>query len=123
MPRDIGRSRRHGLPDEVAAAGLTGRGGAGFPTGRKMHTVASSRGATIVVANGMESESASEKDQALLARAPHLVLDGISLAADAVGASETHLCLAQHRDWLTDIVVAAAAERDRAGLDRIPVTI
>ena len=123
MPRDIGRSRRHGLPDEVAAAGLTGRGGAGFPTGRKMHTVASSRGATIVVANGMESEPASEKDQALLARAPHLVLDGISLAADAVGATETHLCLARTRQWQLDEVRAAVAERDRAGLDRIPITV
>jgi NADH:ubiquinone oxidoreductase subunit F (NADH-binding) len=71
----------------------------------------------------MESEPASEKDQALLARVPHLVLDGIALAAEAVGADEAHLCLALDRDWLTDIVKAAAAERDRARLDRIPVTV
>jgi NADH:ubiquinone oxidoreductase subunit F (NADH-binding) len=122
LPRGIARGR-HGLVEQVAAAGLTGRGGAGFPTGTKMHTVASGRGQTVVVANGMESEPASEKDQALLARAPHLVLDGISLAADAVGAAEAHLCLARTRQWLIDSVRAAVAERHRAGLDRIPITV
>jgi NADH:ubiquinone oxidoreductase subunit F (NADH-binding) len=109
--------------DQVAAAGLTGRGGASFPTGTKLRSVASGRGPAVVVANGMESEPASEKDQALLARAPHLVLDGIALAAAAVGAAEAHLCLAQDRDWLTDIVIAAVAERERAKLDRVPVAV
>ena len=111
------------LIEQVAAAGLTGRGGAGFPTGTKMRTVASARGPAVVVANGMESEPASEKDQALLARAPHLVLDGIALAAEAVGASEAHLCLASSRDWLLDGVMRAVAERERARLDPVPVTV
>ncbi len=68
------------LPGSPAAAGLDS------PPATKMRTVASKRGPAVVVANGMESEPASEKDQALLARAPHLVLDGIALAAEAVGA-------------------------------------
>ena len=119
----VGHRGPGSLIDEVSAAGLTGRGGAGFPTGTKLRSVASGRGPAVVVANGMESEPASEKDQALLARAPHLVLDGIALAAEAVGATEAHLCLAQGRDWLTDIVTAAVAERERARLDRIPVTV
>ncbi len=111
------------LIDQVTAAGLTGRGGASFPTGTKLRAVASGRGPAVVVANGMESEPASEKDQALLARAPHLVLDGIALAVESVGAAEAHLCLAQDRDWLTAIVTTAAAERERARLDRIPVAV
>jgi NADH:ubiquinone oxidoreductase subunit F (NADH-binding) len=119
----VGRRGQGSLIDQVAAAGLTGRGGAGFPTGTKLRSVAAGRGPAVVVANGVESEPASEKDQALLARAPHLVFDGIALAAAAVGANEAHLCLAQDRDWVTDIVKAAAAERDRARLDGIPVTI
>ncbi|MBO0837306.1 MAG: SLBB domain-containing protein [Actinobacteria bacterium] len=119
----VGRRGPSSIIDQVAEAGLTGRGGAGFPTGTKMRSVASRRGPAVVVANGMESEPASEKDQALLARAPHLVLDGISLAAEAVGASEAHLCLALHRNWLTDIVATAVGERMRARIDRIPVTL
>src|SRR5580692_761409 len=120
---DVSGRARHRLLDEVAAARLTGRGGAGFPTGVKMRTVASKRGPAVVVANGVESEPASEKDQALLARAPHLVLDGIALAADAVGAREAHLCLARTRDWLMDTVLAAVEERRQAGLDPVPVSV
>jgi NADH:ubiquinone oxidoreductase subunit F (NADH-binding) len=114
---------RPGLVAEIAAARLTGRGGAGFPTGVKMRTVASKRGPAVVVANGMESEPASEKDQALLARAPHLVLDGIGLAAEAVGASEAYLCLPRTRGWLIDSVLAAVAERQRAGIDPVPISV
>jgi NADH:ubiquinone oxidoreductase subunit F (NADH-binding) len=117
------RRGSHDLLDEVAAARLTGRGGAGFPTAVKMRTVASKRGLAVVVANGMESEPASEKDQALLARAPHLVLDGIVLAAEAVGANEAHLCLPRTRDWLIDSVLAAVDERRRADLERVPICV
>ena len=110
---------RHGvLIDAVTQAGLTGRGGAGFPTGVKMASVASRRGQAVVVANGMESEPASEKDKALLARAPHLVLDGAVLAASAVGARTLHVCLPRSRDWLISIVADAVAERERFGADR-----
>ena len=102
----------------MAAAGLTGRGGAGFPTGIKMRSVAAGRGPKVVVANGMESEPASEKDQALLARAPHLVLDGAVLAARAVGADTVHVCLEQDRDAAGRRGrPARCSERERAGLD------
>jgi NADH:ubiquinone oxidoreductase subunit F (NADH-binding) len=111
------------LTEQVTAAGLTGRGGAGFPTGTKMRAVAERRGPAVLVANGMESEPASEKDQALLARAPHLVLDGIQAAAGAVGATEACLCLPRSRDWLIDIVMAAIRERQQAGLDTVPVEV
>ncbi len=123
-------SRRHGpvrsldhagaaLIDQVDHAGLTGRGGAGFPTGTKLRAVAAQRGQKAVVANGMESEPDSEKDQALLARSPHLVLDGMELAAGAVGAEVAHLCLPRTRPWLTEIVLAALEERASAGPDDV----
>ena len=83
---------RAGQVIEVAErSGLLGRGGAGFPTGRKMRTVAAGGRRTVVVANGAEGEPASAKDKLLLTRAPHLVLDGIQLAARAVKADEAHL--------------------------------
>ncbi|HEY2793944.1 MAG TPA: NADH-ubiquinone oxidoreductase-F iron-sulfur binding region domain-containing protein, partial [Micromonosporaceae bacterium] len=76
----------------VAAAGLTGHGGAGFPTHRKLDATAGTTN-PIVIGNGAESEPASRKDHTLLRISPHLVLDGLALAARAVGAAETHLYL------------------------------
>jgi len=115
---------RHGtLIDAVTHAGLTGRGGAGFPTGVKMRSVASRRGQPVVVANGMESEPASEKDKALLARAPHLVLDGAVLAATAIGAGAVHLCLPRSREWLIAIARQAVAERERFGADQVAIEV
>src|SRR5882762_7410892 len=64
-------------------AGLTGRGGAGFPTWRKL--------AAVAIGNGAEGEPASAKDRTLLTRTPHLVLDGLQLAAEAVGAADCYL--------------------------------
>jgi NADH:ubiquinone oxidoreductase subunit F (NADH-binding) len=104
------------LADVVAEAGLTGRGGAGFPTGTKLQAVAARRGPAVVVANGMESEPASRKDHALLARAPHLVLDGAVLAAEAVRADVVHVCLPRTKPQLADQVRAAVADRYRSGI-------
>jgi NADH:ubiquinone oxidoreductase subunit F (NADH-binding) len=113
---------------EVDRAGLVGRGGAAFPAGRKLRAVAGhSRGpgprraGAVVVANGAESEPASAKDKMLLTRAPHLVLDGIAAAADAVGASRGYLTLHAGSDELALQLAAAVAER--AGLDPVPVEI
>ncbi|WP_327138761.1 NADH-ubiquinone oxidoreductase-F iron-sulfur binding region domain-containing protein [Nocardia sp. NBC_01327] len=79
-----------GLIDMVAAAGLRGRGGAGFPVARKM-AAAAADGRPIVIANGAEGEPESRKDAVLLAHAPHLVLDGLTVVAQAIGARECHL--------------------------------
>jgi NADH:ubiquinone oxidoreductase subunit F (NADH-binding) len=107
--------------DVVDASGLTGRGGAGFPTGRKMRSVADGprRGGKVVVANGAEGEPASSKDRLLLTRLPHLVLDGIVLAAWAVGAAEAYLCVHDHETELMGWLNAAVAERD----DPVPIRV
>ncbi|MFF0454098.1 NADH-ubiquinone oxidoreductase-F iron-sulfur binding region domain-containing protein [Nocardia africana] len=99
--------------DVVSAAGLTGRGGAGFPVARKLAAVAGGRRA-VVVANGAEGEPASDKDAVLLWRAPHLVLDGLSVAAAAVGAQHCHLYAPQ---LLLDPIRHALAERQSTGYD------
>lgn len=115
------RLRGAALLREVERSGLTGRGGAAYPTGRKLSAVrerAGLRGA-VVIANGMESEPASAKDAALLARAPHLVLDGIALAAEATSARAAYLCV--RRPAQADALAAAIAERD--GHDPVPVEL
>ncbi len=76
----------HQLIEEVERSGLRGRGGADFPTARKLRAVAERRRVSAVIVNGSETEPASAKDRLLLARLPHLVLDGALLAAGAVGA-------------------------------------
>ncbi|OLZ63544.1 hypothetical protein AV521_38560 [Streptomyces sp. IMTB 2501] len=107
------------LMEAVEAAGLTGRGGAGFPTARKLRAVAERRGRAVVVVNAMESEPASRKDQFLSAVTPHLVLDGAVLAAAAVGADTVHVCLPRDRATQYRQLTAALDERLRARLDPV----
>ncbi|WP_234543258.1 NADH-ubiquinone oxidoreductase-F iron-sulfur binding region domain-containing protein [Streptomyces shenzhenensis] len=121
FPRTAAAADR--LVRAVDDAGLTGRGGAAFPTGRKLRTVAGGRGTAVVVANGMESEPASRKDETLLDLAPHLVLDGITLAAAAVGADVAHLCLPRTRQNQAQALREAVEERRRVGLAPVPVQV
>jgi len=116
--------RRAGrLIDVAEASGLTGRGGAGFPAGRKMRSVARGPGSKVLVANGAEGEPASLKDRLLLSRLPHLVLDGMTLAAEAVGASEAYLCVHGTEGGLLDRLDLAVQERLAAGLDPVPIQL
>jgi NADH:ubiquinone oxidoreductase subunit F (NADH-binding) len=117
------RGRPGALTADVRAAGLTGRGGAAFPVHRKLAAVAGARpGRAVVVGNGAEGEPASHKDEALLFLAPHLVLDGLQLAAEAVGARRAVLYVpaaVRARARLD----ALPRERDACGLDRVAVEI
>ena len=116
-PAPLPAARAIGLIEE---AGLTGRGGGGFPTARKMRSVAASGRPAVVVVNAAEGEPLSRKDRLLLAVAPHLVLDGATLAADAVGARKIIVCV--HGNGRTAAhLETALAERARAGLTPVPV--
>lgn len=80
----------------VERAGLTGRGGAGFPTATKLRAVAHARRRPVVVGNAMEGEPLSQKDAVLVTRVPHLVVDGLAIAARALGARRAVLALGPH---------------------------
>jgi NADH:ubiquinone oxidoreductase subunit F (NADH-binding) len=110
------------LIDDVRESGLTGRGGAAFPAGRKLAAVAAAGRRPVVVANGAESEPLSAKDKTLLRYSPHLVLDGLQLAAEAVGARRAVLYL--HDDLsLRDQLISMLSERRSGGLDRAEVDL
>ncbi|MBV8446250.1 MAG: hypothetical protein JOZ92_10070, partial [Candidatus Dormibacteraeota bacterium] len=101
------------LVAELDRAGLTGHGGAAFPAGVKWRAVAErARGhGAVVVGDGMETEPASLKDRTLLALRPHLVFDGMVLAAAALAARRVVLCVASANDALARTLAAALAER------------
>jgi len=80
-----------GLIALVEQAGLTGRGGAGFPTARKLASVAGK--APGIVGNATEGEPLSSKDAVLLSRSPGLVVDGLSLIGSALGARRVLLAV------------------------------
>jgi NADH:ubiquinone oxidoreductase subunit F (NADH-binding) len=122
-----GRTERAHLIRTLDAAGLLGRGGAGFPVGRKWGSVAErAKGHAVVLANGAEGEPLSHKDRVLMASRPHLVLDGLELAAEAVGARRAILYVgsehAQARAALERALDERSAARSRS-LPRVPTTI
>ncbi len=111
------------LLDAVAAAGLLGRGGAAFPLAVKLTTVRAARRAgkqTVVIANGEEGEPASVKDRWLLRHRPHLVLDGLRLAAQIAGAEHAHVYVSDPQA-ATAVDSALAAAGEHLGALRISV--
>ena len=109
------------LIDELEESQLVGHGGAWFPVAAKWRSVAgASRRRPVVVANGAEGEPASRKDALLLARAPHLVLDGLALAASTLRAHRAVVYVPSSR---TPIVEAALAERRALRLDTIAIEL
>lgn len=85
-------------PDEVTRivveSGLRGRGGAGYPTGRKWRTCATQPpGSRFVVGNGFEADPGAQLDRTLMERDPHAVLEGLALAAYAVGARQAYVAV------------------------------
>ena len=110
------------LIDEIERAGLRGRGGATFPTYRKLAAVSAGR-RPIVVANGTEGEPASIKDKALMVSAPHLVLDGVSIAADTIGAGEAVVCVDRSDAASIRALTRALSERASLSADQVSIRL
>jgi NADH:ubiquinone oxidoreductase subunit F (NADH-binding) len=93
---------------------LLGRGGAGFPVGRKWRSVSErADGRAVVVVNGAEGEPGSVKDRALMTLRPHLVIDGAILAASAVGAQEIVVYIGEEHATARAAIGRAVRERAR----------
>jgi NADH-quinone oxidoreductase subunit F len=102
---------------EVTRSGLRGRGGAGFPTGRKWQSIVSDGGGTTyVVGNGAEGEPGTFKDRALMRANPYQLVEGVLIAAFAVGAREAFIALKASFGEQIERVTKAVAEMQAAGM-------
>ena len=101
---------------EVKDSALRGRGGAGFPTGMKWSFVPKdSPKVKYVVCNADESEPGSFKDRYLLERDPHAVIEGMIIAAYALGSAVGYVYARGEYNYLIDIMDTAIAEARDAG--------
>ena len=102
---------------EVARAGLRGRGGGGFPTGRKWASIVDQPGSQrFVVCNGAEGEPGTFKDRALLRANPYQLVEGVLIAAYAVGAAGVFICLKASFEPELEAVTRAVQEMQAAGI-------
>jgi NADH:ubiquinone oxidoreductase subunit F (NADH-binding) len=101
----------------IAEAGLQGRGGAGFPAHIKWAAVRRASGAPAVVCNADEAEPGTFKDRELLLRRPHLLLEGLAIAAQAVGARQAWIYIRGEFREAADRVRTALAEARLGDLD------
>jgi NADH:ubiquinone oxidoreductase subunit F (NADH-binding) len=107
-----------GVVEHLAAAGLRGRGGAGFPTGTKWRTVldySSDAVASTVVVNAAEGEPGSFKDRIILRRNPYAVIEGALIAATTVGADRVLVALKRSFAGEVALVRRALADVGREG--------
>jgi NADH-quinone oxidoreductase subunit F len=100
----------------ISDAGLRGRGGAGFPTADKWRAAAATDAdLRYVVANGFEADPGAQVDRALMERDPHAILEGVALAAYAVGASRAYVAVRDNQTAVLRLLNGALRSAEEAG--------
>ncbi len=116
-----------GTIKELNLSGLRGRGGGGFPTGRKwagLRSEDAGAGDRFVVANGAEGEPGTFKDRAILRADPYQVVEGLAVAALTVGARAAYLCVKEKFGTEIAALTRALEEMVEAGLaGDVPITL
>ena len=107
-------------PDEIIEAvensGLRGRGGAGFPTGRKWRFVAGETAPEkFVVCNADESEPLCFKDRVVMENHPHRLLEGIAIAGYAAGAHEAYIYIRGEYERQARVLETAIRQAEESG--------
>ncbi len=101
---------------EIKSAGLLGRGGAVFPTGIKWEGAANAPGdEKFIICNADESEPGTFKDRVLLLDDPHLTIEGMCIAAHAVGARKGYIYLRGEYPYILPVLKSALTEAREAG--------
>ena len=104
------------VQDKVLASGLRGLGGAGFPSGRKWSFVRAAEGPRYLAVNGDEGDPGTFKDRYHLERQPHLMLEGMLVAAWAVAAERCYIYMRDEYPGVLEILRREIAALEAAGL-------
>jgi NADH-quinone oxidoreductase subunit F len=108
--------KREDIINEVKASGLVGRGGAAFPTGVKWEGTSKADGSPkYIVCNADESEPGTFKDRVLLLDDPHRVIEGMTIAAYAIGASKGFIYIRGEYPYIVPVLENALSEARGAG--------
>src|SRR5581483_9217106 len=94
----------------VSDSGLAGRGGAGFPTGRKWSFIPKGILPTYLVVNADESEPGAFKDREIMERNPHQLLEGIAIASYAIGCRKAFIYIRGEFLYIGEILQQAIAD-------------
>lgn len=101
--------------EEVKAAGLRGRGGAGFPTGMKWSFLPNNNEPRYLLCNADEGEPGTFKDRLMMERAPHQLIEGMIISAFAVGSNKSYIYIRGEYTQCLKIVKDAIDEAYKAG--------
>jgi NADH-quinone oxidoreductase subunit F len=101
--------------DELLASGLRGRGGAGFPSGKKISFIPKTNVDKYLVCNADESEPGTFKDRELMQKSPHMLIEGIVIGAFAAGATRSFIYIRGEYEEQARILDAALVEAQEAG--------
>ncbi len=107
---------REALVEELKASGLRGRGGAGFSMGTKASFMPKGQMDKYLVCNADESEPGTFKDRELMQKSPHMLIEGMIIAAYAAGANQSFIYIRGEYEQQADILEAAIVEAKDAGL-------
>src|SRR5579863_9358859 len=103
------------IVSELDASGLRGRGGAGFPAGRKASFLPKGDMDKYLVCNADESEPGTFKDRELLQKSPHMLIEGIVIAARGAGITRAFIYIRGEYEAQAKILDAALAQALAAG--------
>ena len=116
---------REEVVNEIKASGLVGRGGAAFPTGIKWEGALKAEGdAKYVICNADESEPGTFKDRILMLDDPHQMIEGLSIAAYAIGAQKGYIYIRGEYPYIVPVLENAVNEARVAGyLENLDIEI
>ncbi len=102
--------------EEVKAAGVRGRGGAGFPAGMKWSFLPKNDSRPVyLICNADEGEPGTFKDRQIMEFNPHLVIEGIAISAYAINSKKAFIYIRGEFNWIADILDAAIEEAKKDG--------